>query len=74
MNTAPPPVHEYRVETEDGRLFIWSACDEDMIRRDFAERRYRIKTVQLYSEFLAQEALKEQQQRRIDELKERKAG
>lgn len=58
----PPPVHEYRVETEDGRLMIRPACDEEHLRFDLDYHRIRAKLVQLLSEY---EAEVEKQERAI---------
>ena len=42
---------EFRVQTECGRLFGWSAIDEESLRREMKEKGYRITDVQPMKEW-----------------------
>lgn len=45
---------EWRVETECGRLFVWSAPNYDYLLRDLHERGYKPTFIKPYDEFLAE--------------------
>lgn len=56
VKTAAVPLVEYRVETQCGRIFAWSAPDLYWLFNRLTERGYQAKKVQLWSEFEAEQA------------------
>ncbi|OZB90091.1 hypothetical protein CJP46_35530 [Paenibacillus sp. XY044] len=54
MTAAPSSANqltEFRVQTECGRLFGWSAIDEESLRREMKEKGYQIIEVQPMKEW-----------------------
>ena len=54
--TASTPWIEYRVETQCGRIFGWSATDYYDLFNRLTERGYQAKKVQLWSDFESEQA------------------
>lgn len=55
MNTSPPPIIEWHVETECDRTFIWSAVDLPMLLRDLTEKNYRATRIMPQHEWEAEQ-------------------
>lgn len=68
--TASSSFTEYRVLTECGRNFAWSATDMEHLFRSMADRGYFAKHVQLMSEYEAELEAQYQQERLVRELQE----